>query len=122
MQYGQFVKEVAERAELDREAAATAVEATLVTLAQRLTPEEAQDMIAQLPDELKVRVRPPLAASPMGVGEFIERVAEAEGVGDAAIAREHARAVLLTLQVALSAGEANDVLDQLPAEYEPLLT
>ena len=122
MQYGQLLADVRERMGGDREEAERATEATLATLVERLTPEEAQDLIAQLPVELKLALRPPNVAQPRSMDEFVATVAEREGVSDPGRAREHARAVLLTLQLAVSAGEMNDILAQLPGDYAPLVT
>ena len=122
MQYGSFVKDVAGRIGGDRARAEAAIEATLVTLAERLTPGEAQDLIAQLPVELKLTLRPPLAPTPRSADEFVATVAEREGVDDTGAARRDARAVLQTLQLAVSAGEMNEVLAQLPEDYADLIT
>ena len=120
-----FVEKVAERAGLDREAAAKAVDATLETLAERIAGGEVDDLIARL----AVGLHAPLergnasshgAARRMGFDEFVRLVAEREGVSPAE-AREHARAVFATLREAVGDDEFFDVTVQLPDEYVPLL-
>ncbi len=121
MQYDEFIRQVEDRARLDRTGAERAAQATLATLAERITEGEATDLASQLPQELK----PPLEATttggePFDVAEFIRRVAEREGAL-ADLAREHARAVLSTVQEAVTSGQFQDVVSQLPEDYMELL-
>jgi uncharacterized protein (DUF2267 family) len=97
----------------------------LETLGERITHGEVQDVEARLPSEL----RAPLergdqlsngAARPLSVRDFVLRVAEREGVTPDT-AREHARAVFLTLREVVGEKEFSDVLAQLPKDYDVLL-
>src|SRR4051795_4933844 len=56
MQYGEFMKDVRERAGVDDDRAEKAVRATFNTLAQRLAGGEPHDLASQLPEELKETV------------------------------------------------------------------
>jgi uncharacterized protein (DUF2267 family) len=116
-----IIKRVAERAEIDSETARRATEATLETLAERISAGQADDLRGWLPREL----RPPIdraiqakgePAVPFSVDEFADRVARREGVS-ANEARAHARAVLRTLRDAVSKKEFRDTLEQLPREF-----
>jgi uncharacterized protein (DUF2267 family) len=121
----EFISRVAERTGLESSAARRAAEAVLETLAERISGGEVEDLIARLPREL----HPPLkvgaglssgVARKMSLDEFVQRVAEREGVS-AVEAREHTRAVLATLREAAGDDEFFDVTSQLPDEYAPVL-
>lgn len=90
------------------------IQATLVTLAERITHDEARDLQAQLPEPLQ-----PLFASGgaerFGGEEFVRRVIVRSHV-DVGHAGIHAAAVLSVLRDAVSPGEWADVLAQLPAD------
>jgi uncharacterized protein (DUF2267 family) len=121
MKYEQFIDRVADRAGLDTEEAAFVTEAVLATLAERITGGEARDLAAQLPEELQ----PPLEdtdepAEPFGLNEFIRRVGIRADV-DPGDALEGTRAVLATLREAVTPGEFEDVLSQLPKEFADLI-
>ncbi|MEA2395215.1 MAG: hypothetical protein QOJ82_3106 [Solirubrobacteraceae bacterium] len=118
----EFLRRVAERAGLDAEGARRATDAVLQTLAERIAGGEVDDLIVHLP----VALHPPLKrgrestggqATRMSLEDFIGRVAEREGVS-VAQARDHARAVLVTLREAVGDEEFLDVTVQLPREYE----
>lgn len=100
--------------------AVKATRATLQVLGQRLTPEEADDLAAQLPEGLKEFV---MAAGPgpkdFDFDEFFRKIAEGEGV-DYSTAIDHARAVVVVMMEAVTPGEIEDVKQQLPEEYKPL--
>ena len=49
MEFEEFIAQVAQKAGLSEEDAATLTRATLATLAERITGGEAQDLAAQLP-------------------------------------------------------------------------
>jgi uncharacterized protein (DUF2267 family) len=57
----------------------------------------------------------------MSLDQFLTSVAEREGISPED-AREHARAVLVTLREAVGEQEFRDVTVQLPDEYEATLT
>jgi uncharacterized protein (DUF2267 family) len=121
-----FLRHVADRAGIDEDRAKRATTAVLETLAERIAGGEVDDLIARL----SARLHPPLKrgrersggkATRMSLDEFLRRVAEREGV-DPDQAREHARAVLVTLREAVGDEEFRDVTVQLPDEYLTALT
>lgn len=121
-----FTDRVASRAGLDRAAAQRAIEAVLEALAERISGGQADDLAEQLPPELRTplqlgKVRSHAAARPLSLREFVDLVAEQEGVTPDA-AHEHAQAVLSTLRESVSPKELSDTLAQLPDEYRALLS
>lgn len=120
MQLSEFLGRVQQQAGCDsREQALAAAQATLSTLSERLTGNEPRHLGAQLPEPLSQYLDQEGQGRRFSANEFCHLVAEREGVADDA-AKEHARAVLQTLKEAVSEGEMNDVLDQLPQDYEQL--
>jgi uncharacterized protein (DUF2267 family) len=121
MSYDEFIQSVQERAGLGEreEAECTAIE-VLQELIDRLTGDEAYDLLAQLPARLKRAVIVSPAPLPISEDEFVERVANGLEVprGEA---RDRIRAVFATLREAVSWGEFQDVLEQLDPEYADLL-
>jgi len=120
----EFRRRVAERAGLDAEGARRATDAILVTLAERISGGEVEDLIGRLPVELHAPLRDGDAlghgaARRMSLDDFLRRVAEREGVTPAE-ARRHARAVFATLREAVGEREFLDVSAQLPLEYTAL--
>lgn len=118
---GVFLERVAERAGVDVDTAQRATEAVLEALAERIAGGEVDDLIIRLPAAL----HPPLRrgkqrsggrATRISLEDFVGRVAEREGVSPA-MARDHARAVFLTLREAVGDREFFDVTVQLPDEY-----
>ena len=120
MQYADFVQAVAERAEIPREEAERTSVAVLQHLCDRLTGDEARDLLAQLPARLKTAVIVSPSAQPISVDEFVHRVADELGLSDEE-ARERIRDVFATLRRAVTWGELEDVLRQLDPEYADLL-
>lgn len=121
MNYDTFLDMVALRARVDAELAATLTQATLRTLAERLTAGDAYDLAAQLPKPLQLPLRPAQeSADRFAAGEFIRRTAERAGLDEAA-ARSGVRAVFTTLREAISGGEFDDIMTQLPREYHDLV-
>jgi uncharacterized protein (DUF2267 family) len=121
MRYATFMTTVEQAAGITPAEAERAVQATLETLADRITGGEAEDIAAFLPEEL----RPLLPSVPERAQRFdregfIRRVAEREGV-DFATAEQHARAVFTALGYAVAPGELRDMAAQLPADFEDLL-
>jgi uncharacterized protein (DUF2267 family) len=123
MQYGEFMKDVRERAGIDEDRAEKAVRATLNTLAQRLAGGEPHDLASQLPEELKETVE--LTAGE-GAGirwdadEFVAKVAAREGCSPEQ-ARDHVRAIFAALRDAVTPGEFDDIVSQLDRSYAELL-
>ncbi|WP_326686411.1 MULTISPECIES: DUF2267 domain-containing protein [unclassified Streptomyces] len=122
MQQEEFLARVRERGEYsDTKEAAMVTEAVLSVLASRLTPGEAADLASQLPDPMPewMDLDPDRKAESYGVEEFRHRVADRVG------ARPHttqwdASAVLTTLADAVSGGEVNQIISQLPSGYAAL--
>jgi uncharacterized protein (DUF2267 family) len=121
MDYATFTRTTADRAGLPEETAERIEHAMLRTLADRISGGEAEDLAAQLPAPLQDDLRPPREdAEAFGVGEFVRRVAERGDVGRDE-ARTGAAAVLTTVREAVTPGEFDDVLSQLPQEYRELV-
>ena len=119
MQYDDFIGEVQHRAQLDsREAALSISRATLTTLSERLDPGEADDLGAQLPDELGRFLEDVDEVERFDFEEFVDRVAEREEIGedDEADAAFHARVVMDVVDEAVTGGELEDVRHQLPED------
>ena len=120
MKYDEFIARVAQNVEVSREEADKLTWATLATLAERITGGEARDLAAQLPLPLQNAL---LAASEEAEGfsfeEFVRRTAERAGT-NAGIAEMAVDAVLATLRDAVSPGEFDDVLSQLPQDFKRL--
>ena len=122
MKHGEFINHVAERAEVPKDLAETLACETLRTLADRLAGGEPHDLASQLPQELKACMEP---ASPeghrFGPDEFLARVASAADV-DREKATRGVRAVMATVREAVTPGEFDDVVAQLPDEYRALIS
>lgn len=122
MRFPRFVEAVSRRAELPTEQAATIARATLQTLAERVTGAEAADLAAQLPDELSGYLTAP-AGGPRPTGgavQFLHRVADRAAV-DPAVAEVGVRAVLSTLREAVTVGEFQDLVGQLPKGFDAMV-
>ena len=126
MQYQEFLQRVqkqisaTEPATQTQRATELAITATLQTLSERLTGGEATDLAAQLPEELKAPLqRSAEEAERFSLEEFYERVAEREGV-DLETARNDASAVMSVLRVAVTPGQLDDLMAQLPSEFNVL--
>lgn len=120
MQYDNFVGEVQHRARLGSEGEAVrAIRATLATLAERLPKDEAEHLAAQLPREIGHYLEDANGSERFSLNNFFERVATRESA-DLPDAVHHARAVISVLNEAVSDGEIEHVLDNLPEEFNPL--
>jgi uncharacterized protein (DUF2267 family) len=118
--YDEFVDRVAERAGITErgDAERTAV-AVLQELSDRITRDEAWDLLGQLPARLKGAVIISSSALPLSADEFVERVARELDISPEE-ARNRARAVFGTLREAVTWGELEDVLAELDPEYADL--
>jgi uncharacterized protein (DUF2267 family) len=123
MRYDQFIAAVVDRGEYSgREEAEQVARSVLKVLASRITRGEVEDLAAQLPEPLGEALladRGPAQAESYGVEEFCRRVAELTG-GRPRTAEWDASAVLSTVAEAVSGGELNHVLGQLPSAYAAL--
>lgn len=123
MTYDEFVEQVQQRGRLSSRAAAErATRVVLETVGERLAGGEPEDLAAQLPPEIGRYLLEPLAgaAVPYDSQDFYELVSQREGV-DVQIAAHHVRAVAAVLRDAVSAGEWQDVLAQMPPDIDRLL-
>ncbi|WP_413760010.1 DUF2267 domain-containing protein [Streptomyces sp. MMBL 11-3] len=118
----EFTRTVAERTGLSRQEAADLTWATLETLAHRLSPGEARDLSAELPERLADAVR-------RGGTDHIERFDYHDTVRRVAertmLKKEEAdkgvRTVLAVLREAVSEKEFNDMMSQLGADFSQAL-
>jgi len=101
-----------------------ATAAVLHALRDRLTPREAAQAAAQLPQELKDLWRagsstawPPIK---MHRREFLERVKSEGELADLPTAERVIDAVFAALKEQLSDGETDDILAQLPQDLKPV--
>jgi uncharacterized protein (DUF2267 family) len=93
-----FIVTVQQMARLSWDEAQRATEATLTTLAQRLSSGGARDIAEQLPEELRGHLATNTDAMSMRAAEFVRRVAEREGIEDLEAAELHVHAVFDALQ------------------------
>ncbi|MEU8983424.1 DUF2267 domain-containing protein [Streptomyces sp. NPDC048309] len=118
----EFLRTVAERTGLSRQEAADLTWATLETLAHRLSPGEARDLITELPEGLAEAVR-------RGTKDHIERFGHHDSVRRVAertmLKEEEAdrgvRTVLAVLREAISEKEFNDLMSQLGTDFSQAL-
>jgi uncharacterized protein (DUF2267 family) len=121
VQYDDFVSSVQVRLGRPRDETEALVHSTLRVLAERLTAGEANDLRAQLPEDLKADLIPPEPeAQPFGPDEFARRVARIAHLSEAD-ARDGMVAVLATTRDAVEPGEFDDVLAQLGGEFVRLV-
>jgi uncharacterized protein (DUF2267 family) len=121
MRYEEFIDAVAERAGVSPDQAEVLTQATLETLAERLSGGEALDLADQLPKGLQESLQPrEEEAERFRLEEFVRRVSERADV-DVALAWDGVSAVLTTLSEAVASGEFDDVMSQLPAEFGEMM-
>jgi uncharacterized protein (DUF2267 family) len=117
----EFLESVTVRGRLSPQQAERLTEATLTVLADRISAGEAEDLAAQLPkgvrDWLVSKEEP---AQKLDLEEFIRRVSERAAV-DLDTATRGAWAVLSTIRRAVTTGEFEDVLAQLPKEFREFI-
>ena len=108
----------------DRTVVTRATAAVLRALRDRLTTDEADQVLAQLPEELKEvwaegeeAEREPIK---MKREEFYERVVRDAGLPSTREARWMTLAVFAALKEQISPGEARDVMAQLPKDLKEL--
>ena len=124
-----FTIQVAQRLGCDERRATEVTFAVFQELRDRLTPEEAADVCAQLPPALKrlwdVGEHRGREVRRTHKPEFVAGVRAQVGLADDAAAERAVRAVFVVLQRALGSrtgreGEAGDVLSQLPTDLKSL--
>ncbi|MEO3770305.1 DUF2267 domain-containing protein [Micromonospora sp. B9E7] len=123
MNYDTFIDQVSQRTATSSERAVELTRAVLETFAERLTGGEVLDLAVQLPQPLQLVLKPSPSteqADRFGAAEFVARVAGRAGVQEAA-ADDAVRAVFSTLREAITGGEFDDVVTQLPRDYRGLV-
>lgn len=122
MNYDEFLAAVQDRGGYaSRHEAETVAQAVLQILATRILPGEAAGLAAQLPGPLAGTVRQAARQQPepFGVEEFCRWVAD-QTDGKSGTAEGDASAVLSTLAEAVTGGQLNQLISQLPPGYAPL--
>jgi uncharacterized protein (DUF2267 family) len=123
MKYDSFVGQVQSRGGLASLGDAVgAIRATLETLGERLAGGEAKDLASQLPREIGYylfRGSAGFGGERFDYNEFVERVAYRACV-DRPKAAYLSRVVMELVNEAVSPGEFEDVVQQLPADFSPL--
>ncbi len=123
MNYDEFIGQVQHRARLSSRAhAERATRAVLETLALRLAGGEPKNLASQLPPEIGRYLLEPDAGAGKRFGprEFYDLVAMREGI-DMPDAAHHVRAVASVLREAVSPGEWQNMLAQLPPDLDQLM-
>ena len=117
MDYDTFIGEVQNRGQFaSREDAVHATRITLETLSQRIGPDEAEDLGAQLPEEIGRFLSKVDTVERFDWNEFIDRIIEKgeynpeDERGDAV---HHTRVVIDVVQDAGTVGEVEDLRDQI---------
>ncbi len=114
MRYDEFIRNVQDGAGLtSKEPAEAATRATLEVLSGRLTQQEANDLAAQLPEELKgvLSARAPQLEK-LSLDEFVAQVQRIAGIDDRTETERCIRAVMGTLTESVTGGEIADVLSR----------
>ena len=120
MNYKQFVGQVQHRLELaEFGQAVRATRATLTTLGERLHEGEATDLASPLPMEIDRYLSEADSGQRFDYNEFLDRVAEREGV-DRADANYHAQQLVALLAEVVPPGNLEKARNGLPEDYEPL--
>lgn len=120
MKTEKFLEQVNQRAGLaSTEEVRRVVEGALETLGERLEKTEREKLAAQLSDQLKEFLLKRQITERYSLEEFYNRISARADVGyPEAVAGT--RAVMAVLQDAVSRGEIDHILAQLPDEYEEL--
>jgi len=123
MKHDEFIKHVQSVAQLNTRAEAErATRATLETLAERIVGDEANNLAAQLPQELQeyLHGREGQVGEHFSLKEFYERVGRREGIEPTAVPN-HVRAVFTVLNAAVSPGEFEEACHNLSKDYRELV-
>ena len=120
MRHDEFVGHVQHRAQLpSRGDAETIIRATFETLGERLLPQAAAHVAAQLPPELAHHLRGSDHFEHFSLLQFYQRVAEREHK-DLVRTMEDVDAVIETLTEAISPGAVKKLRMQMPADFRTL--
>jgi uncharacterized protein (DUF2267 family) len=120
MDYDKFMSALQDAVGLDRDGAERAAQATLRTLADRLSTEQARRLVDLLPPELGPALFQFGLPEQLDVDAFLRRVADREGV-DLPVARRHAALVLGVLARAVGPDEFDGVAATFPKDFTTLL-
>jgi uncharacterized protein (DUF2267 family) len=118
----EFLARVQERLGFaDMREAETATRSVLAALADRLTPEEANDLASQLPHEFADFLRGrPAGVQKMDLDTFVNRVRRDLDIETWQQAADVTRGVFSVTKQAVSEGEWEDVASQLPEELQEM--
>jgi uncharacterized protein (DUF2267 family) len=116
----EFVTAVADMLGGDRAVAERAIDATLRTLAERLSTEQARHLVELLPPELGPALFHVGRPERLDIDAFVQHTAEREGV-DLDTARRHSAVVLAVLARAIGPDEFDRLAATLPKNFAPLL-
>ena len=125
MQYAEFLKKVQDRigparGSVESDEASRAIAATLETLGECVSGEEARNLADQLPKGVKEPLyQSSEDAKVCSLEAFLRRISEKEGV-DAGMATDHASAVMSVLAEAASGGQMEAIRTQLPQGFAAL--
>lgn len=120
MNFSEFVGQVQHRLELAEEGEAVrAARATLTTLGERIVEGEAEDLASSLPMEIDRFLTEAESGQRFDYDEFVERVAEREGV-ERPDAAYHAKVILDIVAEVTPASEIDQVRGQLPDDFDDL--
>ena len=120
MKYDGIIASVVERTGLFKGDAVALTRATLATLAERMSGDEARDLAAHLPGPLQDALLPTEEqAEAFGFDEFVNRVAQ-RWRHDPTATKSAVEAVLATLREAVKPGEFDDVLSHLLGDVDRL--
>lgn len=118
MDYDTFVGEVQNRAQLpSREDAVRVIRVVLETVSERVDPAGAENVAAQLPDEIGRHLEKVDTVESFSWDEFVDRVVEKgdyDAENEAGDAVHHARVVVDVVDDAVSGTALEDLRDQLP--------
>ena len=116
----ELIQRIARLGALPEDEARSMARSTLCTLGERIGSGQARELGAHLPDSLAEPLQDPAGCDPFGYEEFIDRVAERQGVDVQAAARG-AGAVMATLRETVPSTELDYVRAALSEDYRPLL-
>ncbi len=121
MKYHEFLDYVATTTGTDQARAEKTTRAFLEMLAQRLPNDEAEDLAAQLPEELKNSLHPTAPeVEKFSKDEFLTRFARLADLSNDQ-APTMAKAVWQALEKSVTKGELDDVRSVLPEEFATTL-
>lgn len=115
-----LLERIAARAGVSEDEAGAVARATLCTLGERIGSAQARELAAHLPEDLARALQDPSGGDPFGYDEFVDRVAEREGVDRPTAARD-AEAVMAALCESVPATELDYVRAALSEDYRVLL-